>query len=381
MEKLETSPEKTESSTSEVRAEHYIRPKLATHTSPLHQPKTKRRRRRQHTMAIRTKAASNSLTRIAQDSTPKLRDSTPSLRTETTAPCSDEEGSPGKQQLRVKVKVKKSAIDSGDRHRSLNATELEQVIRNLQKKERTEKRSPRTSSSSNNAHLKHASERFHQFFPGDLILENVNHEKIVPKSTNAQRSQKPRSRSSSRHRSTSSSRERSRERSTRTAHLLQDPPTTPCSTKSSHTRQSSREQNISPSREQKIPTVKKTPRSTTPKRLSTKGGAVHHLKIPTTPVRSMLHTESPNRMSSSIPSREAKERRSVSRTRSNNLEYFTPVDVAFPDPWVDVRKSPSSENCVNDLVLQSGIITAGQLKQLLNAGFTFNGPEFLDAFP
>lgn len=83
---------------------------------------------------------------------------------------------------------------------------------------------------------------------------------------------------------------------------------------------------------------------------------------------------------------EPKERRSVSRTRSNHLEYFTPAEddvVAFPDPWADVRNETSSpdKNRVNDLVLQSGIITASQLKQLLNAGFTFNGPEFLDAFP
>jgi hypothetical protein len=78
---------------------------------------------------------------------------------------------------------------------------------------------------------------------------------------------------------------------------------------------------------------------------------------------------------------EPKERRAVSRTRSNHFEDFKPADVIFPDPWTDVRSSRPSDSRVNNLVLQSGIITAGQLQQLLDAGFTFNGPEFLDAFP
>ena len=316
-------------------------------------------------------ANNNSLTRLKQQDN-KWRDATPSLRTETTAPCSDDdEGSPEKR--RVKVKLRTSAADSN--HRSLNAIQLEQAIRNLQKKEPTENKNCRTSSGTR-SQSQHALERFHQSCSGDSILvDNKNENHIARKSKNAP----VRSGSVSRRRSTTP-RDRSRERSTRTSRTVQDPPTTPRTVKSSHTTR--REQCMNPLRTPRVPQETAAARSTTPKRLSSKRMDLV-VKTPTTPVR--FRPETPRRVSSRVqePPQEGHCRRSVSRTRSNHLEYFTPADVAFPDPWADVRnESTSSENNrVHDLVLQSGIITASQLKQLLLAGFTFNGPEFLDAFP
>ncbi|GAX25504.1 hypothetical protein FisN_12Lh041 [Fistulifera solaris] len=315
-------------------------------------------------MTVRPKAASNSLTRIAQESSPKLRDGTLSLRTETTAPSSDEEISPGKQQFRVKVKVRKGAADQMDHHRSLNALELEKVIRNLHKTERPEKKSsPKSVSSERNSQLNRTLERFHQSSPDGLNLEN--YENMARRGSIRQNTQK-RSGSVSRRRS-ATSRDRSRERSTRTSRTLQDLPTTPRSKKSSVS-QAGQETSLSPPRKPRVAKETQTPRGVTPRRTSTK-------------VSPSANRTTSRRPSARVQPMEPKERRAVSRTRSNHFEDFKPADVIFPDPWTDVRSSRPSDSRVNNLVLQSGIITAGQLQQLLDAGFTFNGPEFLDAFP
>lgn len=299
-------------------------------------------------MTARAKSTSKCLTRIAQDS-PKMRDATSSLRTETTAPCSDEEASPGKQTLRVKVKVKKSS----SRDHSLNAIELEQMIRNLQKKGRTENKSH-----SSNKQPDHAWQPFLDSFPGDLPLSEPKDDK----NDNTKQHHKPRALSTSRHQR-SSSLERTRDPHTRRKSHT-DQPSTSRSNKSSHSRRP--ERSATP-----LGQTPRTPRSTKSKRSSVAGLA----KSPTTPL-TPNRTRVSSRRNERGEEEEIPRRRSVHRTRSNDLEYFTPEDVLrFPDPWAQ------SDNRVNDLVLQSGIITANQLKQLLNAGFTFNAPEILEAFP